>query len=129
MKNKLIPITILPTALLMGKSDDYKTLDYKYKVKKYDALRVYFDCSIGNLTMRPSNNRYIIIGNIDATAFQLIAGDLNIDGTIDVLDVVQLTSSVLGNPPPGFNEALADMNQDGGINILDIVLIIGEIIS
>ena len=65
MKNKLIPITILATALLMGKSDDYKTLDYKYKVKKYDALRVYFDCSIGNLTMRSSNNRYIITGNIE----------------------------------------------------------------
>jgi len=65
MKNKLIPITILATALLMGKSDNYKTLDYKYKVKKYDALRVYFDCSIGNLTMRSSNNRYIITGNIE----------------------------------------------------------------
>jgi len=65
MKNKLIPITILAAALLMGKSDDYKTLDYKYKVKKYDALRVYFDCSIGNLIMRPSNNRYIITGNIE----------------------------------------------------------------
>ena len=65
MKNKLIPITILMAALLMGKSDDYKTLDYKYKVKKYDALRVYFDCSIGNLTMRSSNNRYIITGNIE----------------------------------------------------------------
>ena len=35
MKNKLIPITILAAALLMGKSNDYKTLDYKYKVKKY----------------------------------------------------------------------------------------------
>jgi len=65
MKNKLIPITILATVLLIGKSDDYKTLDYKYKVKKYDALRVYFDCSIGNLTMRSSNNRYIITGNIE----------------------------------------------------------------
>ena len=65
MKNKLIPITILATVLLTGKSDDYKTLDYKYKVKKYDALRVYFDCSIGNLTMRSSNNRYIITGNIE----------------------------------------------------------------
>jgi len=65
MKNKLIPITILATALLMGKTDNYKTLDYKYKVKKYDALRVYFDCSIGNLTMRSSNNRYIITGNIE----------------------------------------------------------------
>ena len=65
MKNKLIPITIFATALLLGKTDNYKTLDYKYKVKKYDALRVYFDCSIGNLTMRSSNNRYIITGNIE----------------------------------------------------------------
>ena len=65
MKNKFIPITIFATALLLGKTDNYKTLDYKYKVKKYDALRVYFDCSIGNLTMRSSNNRYIITGNIE----------------------------------------------------------------
>ena len=49
---------------LFGESGDYKILNYQYKVKKYDALRVYLDCSIGSLTMKAGNNRYIITGNI-----------------------------------------------------------------
>ena len=50
--------------MLFGESDDYEILNYQYKVKKYDALRVYLDCSIGNLTMKAGNDRYIISGNI-----------------------------------------------------------------
>ena len=65
LKNRLVIYSLLATSLLIGESETYKRLDYQYKVKKYDALRVYFDCSIGNLTMRPSNNRYIITGKIE----------------------------------------------------------------
>ena len=65
MKNKLISLAIFGVVLLIAKSDDYKTIEYQYKIKKYDALRVYFDCSIGNLIMKPSKNRYIITGNIN----------------------------------------------------------------
>ena len=65
VKNKSIYLIIFGVVLLIAKSDDYKTIEYQYKVKKYDALRVYFDCSIGNLKMKPSKNRYIITGNID----------------------------------------------------------------
>ena len=49
---------------LFGESDDYEILNYQYKVKKYDALRVYLDCSIGNLTLKAGNDRHIISGNI-----------------------------------------------------------------
>ena len=65
LKNGLVIYSLLATGLLIGESETHKRLDYQYKVKKYDALRVYFDCSIGNLTMRPSNNRYIITGKIE----------------------------------------------------------------
>jgi len=65
LKNGLVIYSLLATGLLIGESETYKRLDYQYRVKKYDALRVYFDCSIGNLTMRPSNNRYIITGKIE----------------------------------------------------------------
>jgi len=71
MKNKLIPITILAAAFLMGKSDDYKTLDYKYKVKKYDALRVYFDCSIGNLTIVQVITDILLLGILSLTLHYL----------------------------------------------------------
>ena len=51
--------------VINAKSDHYKNLEYQYNIKKYDRLRVYLDCSIGNLVMKPSNNKYIITGNID----------------------------------------------------------------
>jgi hypothetical protein len=58
-------ITFFLTSLFIyGDSKNIKSLEYQYKLKKYDALRVYFDCSIGNLKIRPSNNRYIVNGDI-----------------------------------------------------------------
>ena len=64
MINKSIFISTFLIVFLFGESDDYEILNYQYKVKKYDALRVYLDCSIGNLIMKAGNNRYIITGNI-----------------------------------------------------------------
>jgi|TARA_B110000881_G_scaffold149407_1_gene132447 hypothetical protein len=58
-------ITFFLTSLFIyGDSKNIKSLEYQYKLKKYDALRFYFDCSIGNLKIRPSNNRYIVNGDI-----------------------------------------------------------------
>ena len=64
MITKSIFISTFLVLFLFGESEDYEILNYQYKVKKYDALRVYLDCSIGNLTMKAGNNRYIINGNI-----------------------------------------------------------------
>ena len=61
---KILPI-IFYINVINAKSDHYKNLEYQYNIKKYDRLRVYLDCSIGNLVMKPSNNKYIITGNID----------------------------------------------------------------
>ena len=52
-------------------------------------------------------------------------GDLNNDGTINVLDVVLVVNIALSGE---YNQS-ADMNQDGSINILDIVQIINIIIT
>ena len=52
-------------------------------------------------------------------------GDLNNDGTINVLDVVLVVNIALS----GEYNQVADMNQDGTINILDIVQIINIIIT
>ena len=49
---------------LYGESKETESINNQYNLKKYDALRIYFDCSIGNLKIRPSNNRYIVTSNI-----------------------------------------------------------------
>tara|TARA_Y100001970_G_C14208733_1_gene845640 strand:+ start:215 stop:1117 length:903 start_codon:yes stop_codon:yes gene_type:complete len=98
VKNRLIYFIIFSVVLLIAKSDHYKTLEYQYKVKKYDALRVYFDCSIGNLIMKPSKNRYIINGNIDynSTLAQPIV-ELSNKNNISRLDLKVKPNKIIGN--------------------------------
>ena len=60
-----------------------------------------------------------------------ISGDVNNDGLINILDVIQTVNIILGaNPTPTDYELwAADMNQDGNIDILDIVLIVNTILG
>ena len=48
----------------------------------------------------------------------VLQGDLNGDGTIDVLDIIMLVNLILF----GEYNSNADLNEDGVINILDIVI-------
>ena len=56
----------------------------------------------------------------------MVLGDLDGNGSIDILDVVGLVNIILGVFPA--NPA-ADLNQDGIINILDVVLLVNMILS
>ncbi len=49
------------------------------------------------------------------------AGDLNLDGIINILDVIEMVSLILENSD--YNE-LADINSDGSVDILDVILIV-----
>ena len=52
-------------------------------------------------------------------------GDLNMDGTVNILDVVSIVNIVLN----GEQNNMADLNNDGMINILDIILLVNIILS
>tara|TARA_Y100001970_G_scaffold225108_1_gene277835 strand:- start:3069 stop:4346 length:1278 start_codon:yes stop_codon:yes gene_type:complete len=57
-------------------------------------------------------------------------GDLNMDNSIDILDVVVLVNFVLGADNPDSTQAmLSDLNDDGIINILDIISLINVILG
>ena len=57
---------------------------------------------------------------------QQAIGDLNNDGIVNILDVVQLTQIVLND---GDYNSAGDMNDDGGNNILDIVSLVNLILG
>ncbi|MBC8256480.1 MAG: redoxin domain-containing protein [Candidatus Marinimicrobia bacterium] len=59
-----------------------------------------------------------LIGSTDG-----IAGDVNNDSLINILDVIQTVNIILGtnSTPTDFELWAADMNQDGNIDILDVV--------
>ena len=57
-------------------------------------------------------------------------GDLNIDGIVNVIDIVALVSIVLNPNSPSTSElCLADFNLDAVINVIDIVALVNLILS
>ena len=56
----------------------------------------------------------------------LFATLLNVDDSVNILDVILLVNIVLGNQ---LDSILADMNNDGQTNILDVIILVNLIIS
>ena len=60
----------------------------------------------------------------------MLLGDVNSDGLINVLDVVNIINFILSiNIPIGDQFVLSDINQDDVINVLDVVLIVNIILN
>nr|BAR34042.1 phage tail protein [uncultured Mediterranean phage uvMED] len=60
---------------------------------------------------------------------ELQLGDINADGQINVVDVVNLVNYILGGDITEEQIALSDYNQDGQVNVVDIVNIVSEILG
>ena len=58
-----------------------------------------------------------------------LCGDVNGDGLINILDVINLVSFIMGGAPSPFNEDTADVNADGGISVLDIIALVNIILQ
>jgi len=57
-------------------------------------------------------------------------GDVNLDGTVNILDIVQNVNYILGNSNFTDEQIVqADFNQDGDVNVLDIVQAVNHILS
>ncbi len=69
-----------------------------------------------------------VCGGDGSTCWML--GDINLDDSINVLDIVMLMDFILGNQiPDGVESIQADMNGDGSLNVLDVVMIIDIILG
>ena len=58
-----------------------------------------------------------------------IPGDVNMDGEVNISDVIQLVNVLLGSVLADYDPAAADLNRDGEINISDAVLLINKILN
>ena len=57
--------------------------------------------------------------------YEPLAGDINNDGAVNILDIVQLANMILSDEYQGS----ADLNDDGMLNILDIVQLVNIILN
>ena len=55
----------------------------------------------------------------------LILGDLNIDGIVNILDILLLVIFILTNE---YYE-LADLNNDGNLNVVDVIQLVNIILN
>ncbi len=72
-------------------------------------------------------NNELLICDHDGSIYRLTTnlGDLNDDGSLNVLDIVSLVNLILANE---YN-TIVDLNEDGFLNVLDVVLLINAILS
>ena len=57
----------------------------------------------------------------------LLIGDLNDDGLLNVLDIVMLIGQILNNS--GEYNPLADINNDSLVNVVDVVMLVDWILN
>ncbi len=78
------------------------------------------------LNVWPDHHEYAVKELVfPVTVGSSLVGDVNADGVVNILDVVQLVNMVLSDE---YN-ASADLNNDGVINILDVVLLVNFILG
>ena len=71
-----------------------------------------------------------LLDEVNCGSVQCGTGDVNQDGNVDVLDVVQVVNFIIGNNAPDDAQACAsDMNEDGNVDVLDVVQMVNMIIN
>ena len=60
---------------------------------------------------------------------QVLLGDVNMDGNLDISDVVAIVNYILGSEPSVFNSTAADLNKDSNIDISDVVRLVNLVLE
>tara|TARA_Y100000996_G_scaffold82104_1_gene56369 strand:- start:311 stop:1339 length:1029 start_codon:yes stop_codon:yes gene_type:complete len=76
----------------------------------------YWGSAFGNYYYEPEEN-------------EMLLGDLNFDGIVNVIDVVSLVNGILGAGFTNEQFPVADINSDGIVNVIDIVSLVNSILG
>jgi len=70
--------------------------------------------------------REVVAEFIEVGGGECGTGDMNADGSLNVLDVVALVNAVLGGDS---GDCTGDMNADGSLNVLDVVALVNAVLG
>ena len=91
-----------------------------------NSLNLENNLTILNLEVYPSHAPDKLQNLEFILSTSLLLGDLNADGTLNVLDIVILANLILSGDG---NNSAGDLNQDGIQNVLDIVMLVNIILD
>ncbi len=99
---------------------DILTVVVDYSIRSLDNVPLDGELGSPSLVVVPSGNG--IPGGRAVARFEILQGDANRDGVVDIADANLISISLgLSAGDPGFNP-LADLNSDGVVNALDLVI-------
>jgi oligoendopeptidase F len=92
--------------------------DYITLMKDGLGIDLYADGYVYNITQ---NLDAYLKGKLADAVDGYDSGDVNLDGNVDVTDLLALKKYLLGMEVSNFNSTTADVNGDGTINVLDLL--------
>jgi len=111
------------TELTFRITNDYPLLQYKYG--KEDGVNTLEIQTASGNTSIPCPD----IKRLFTRVAQIITGDSNGDGQVNVTDIVATVNFIMEKPSDNFNKEAADLNGDGKVNVTDIVMMVSIIMS
>ena len=78
------------------------------------------------LTVFPENHEYALKTFNFTVSGNVVTGDLNSDGLLNILDVISLVNIIISGQN---SSVVSDLNNDNQTNILDVVLLVSEILN
>ena len=111
------------TELKFRITEDYPVLKYMYGG----------DEGFNTLVITSANGETTIpcpdIKRLFTRVAQIITGDVNGDGLVNVTDIVSTVNYIMEKPADSFNKDAADLNGDGKVNVTDIVMMVSIIMA
>ena len=97
----------------------------------FDSMQSCIDsCENAEIIIQMSENDYFgdapDMGAFEFEGSTVIAGDLNGDGDLNIMDVIVLVNIILGYADPVDS---GDLNADGNVNIMDVVALVQIILN
>ena len=118
--------TTLGTITLTGSSSNYEWKTVEYDLSAYDGKMIQLE-----FTGTVISHTAVLMDNIQVTSIgsNLVRGDLNGDGNVDVTDVSLLIDVVLGKEVTLADGAVTDLNDDGNVDVTDVSLLIDIVLG
>ena len=90
-----------------------------------------YEATITNIVVTKTDGTQLKLkdSKFNIVVTNVIKGDANSDGEVNVSDIVEIVNYIMGKPSANFVQAAADLNGDGEVNVTDIVKVVSIIMS